>query len=427
MGPHEACAENHDERGGQEPVRHRALMHKQAIEYAREQDGDRVVKRLLHRDRQVQVEGPVRQQHEKHQPQPLDARSHQQQAAKQREGNRRNVEQQRRPHAPAHRFADQAIQRDEPGAPGIEMRERGGRRLFANRVVTAREADRRKRLDLVPVHDGVRHDGMKDGEASPQIDGHHPRETQGWQEQNQADQSGSNQPLFPGEQSIEHTNPLHTRWRPCDQGQTDVREPAQETRNRSAPAHQRWRPCDQGQTDGHEPAQETKDRQVFQARGYAGVPQRRRRRLDPKRLPVNLVGILNGGIADEVADVLERTVRQRVAEGPIPLRIGPRKRVPLLQLETGGVIDGRGPADIDLHGAIPVRQPQNRIRRPRQRPAHQPRHHQARGQTRREESAGVSAFPEKRQDAQVPRSCCPDAGISSATAIGVVPSTAPAQ
>ena len=202
---------------------------------------------------------------------------------------------------------------------------------------------------------------------------------------------------------------MHQRWRPCDQGETDarepvqearnrtapaagprdqsannVREPAQETRNRTAPAHQRWRPCDQGETDGREPAQETKDRQVFQDRGYAGVPQRRRRGLDPKRGPVNLVGILDGGLADEVADVLERTVRQRVAEGPIPLRIGPRKRVPLLQLEPGGVIDSRGPADIDLHGAVPVRQPQNRIRRPRHHPAHQPRHHQARGQARRE-------------------------------------------
>ena len=232
------------------------------------------------------------------------------------------------------------------------MRERGRRRLFANRVVPAREADRRERLDLVPVHDGVRPVWMKIGEALPGVDRRQTREAQGWHKQNQADQRESNQPLIPGENSIEYTNPRHRRWR---------------------------RRYDQGETDAREPAKETEKRQVLQARGLAGTGRHvgapGRRGLDPRRGPVDVVSILDGGIDDEVSDVLARTVRQRVAEGPIPVRFGPRQPVPLLQLEPGGVIDGRGPADMDVHGAVPERQPQNRIRRPRQRPAHQPCHH----------------------------------------------------
>ena len=274
----------------QEPVRHRALMHKKAIEDAREHDGDRVVQRLLHRAWQVQMEGPVRQQHEQHQHQLPGIRSDQQDGAEQCEGDRRNIEQHRRLQTPARRFADEAVQRDEPGAPGIEMRERGRRRLFTKRVVPAREADRRERLDLVPVHDCIRHIGMKVGEALPQIDGRQPRETRGWQEQNQADQRESNQPLLLGEQAIENTNPLE----------------------------QRWRPIDQCQTDGREPALETNDRNVFQAGRHTDV----RRQLDLKLVSVDLVGILNGGIEDEGSDVLERMVRQRVTEGSIPFRIG---------------------------------------------------------------------------------------------------------
>ena len=239
------------------------------------------------------------------------------------------------------------------------MRERGCRRLFANRVVPAREADRRERLDLVPVHDGVRRVGMKVDEALPQIDGRQPRDTQGWQEQHHADQNGLNQPLFPGQESIKDTNPPHQRWRPCDQGETDARETAKGSKNR----------------------------QELQTRGYADVSEQTRRGLEPSRGPVNMACILDGGIADEVSDVLARTVRQRVAEGSISVGFGPRKPVPLLQLDAGGVIDGRGPADIDTHGAVPERQPQNRICRPRQRPTHQPRHHQARGRARTE------AFP----------------------------------
>ena len=105
---------------------------------------------------------------------------------------------------------------------------------------------------------------------------------------------------------------------------------------------------------------------------------------DPKRDSIDLMGILDGGVEDKISDVVLRMVRQRIAEGPIPSRLGLREPVPLLQLESGGIIDGQGPPDMDTHGAIPERQPQHRIRRSRQRPAQQPGHHQARGQARSE-------------------------------------------
>ena len=104
---------------------------------------------------------------------------------------------------------------------------------------------------------------------------------------------------------------------------------------------------------------------------------------NPKRGPIDLMGILDGGVENKISDVVARTVRQRVAEGPIPHRHSPCKLVPLLQLEPGSIIDGRSPSNMNTHGAIPERQSQHRIRRPRQHPAQQPGHHQASGQARR--------------------------------------------
>ena len=96
--------------------------------------------------------------------------------------------------------------------------------------------------------------------------------------------------------------------------------------------------------------------QEFQAHGYAlagrHIREPRRRGLDPKRGPVDLVGILDGGVTDEIADGVASKVRQRVVEGPIPDRHGPRELVPLFPLESGGVIDDRGPPDMDAHRAI---------------------------------------------------------------------------
>ena len=178
-------------------MRHVAVKRQEAKKDAREHDGDRVVERLLHRKRQIQMERPVGQKYDQHQGQPSDVRFDQQQSANQRERDRDGVKQYRRPQAPASQFTDQAIQRDVPGPPGIEMRERGRRRLFPNHVVPAREADRHERLDLVPVHNGIRYIGMKVGEALPQIDGRHTRETQGWKEHNQPNQRVSNQPPLP--------------------------------------------------------------------------------------------------------------------------------------------------------------------------------------------------------------------------------------
>ena len=126
--------------------------------------------------------------------------------------------------------------------------------------------------------------------------------------------------------------------------------------------HQRWRrPLEQGETEAREPAQEPKDRQEFQAHGYAlarrHIREPRRSVSNPKRGPIDLVGILNDGVQDKIADVVARTVRQHVAEGSIPDRHGPREPVSLLQLEPGGVINGRSPPNMDAHGAIPERQP----------------------------------------------------------------------
>ena len=124
--------------------------------------------------------------------------------------------------------------------------------------------------------------------------------------------------------------------------------------------HQRWRrPLEQGKTEACEPAQEPKDRQEFQAHGYAlagrHIREPRRRGLDPKRGPIDLVGILSDGVQDKIANGVARTVRQHVAEGPIPDRHGPREPVSQLQLEPGGVINGRSPPNMDAYGAIPER------------------------------------------------------------------------
>ena len=132
----------------------------------------------------------------------------------------------------------------------------------------------------------------------------------------------------------------------------------------------------QGETDAGESAQEPNDCQELQAYGnaWAGrhILEPPRSIPNPKRGPIDLMGILDGGIENKISDVVARTVRQRVAESPIPHRHSPCKLVPLLQLKPGSIIDGRSPSNMNTHGASPERQSQHRIRRPRQHPAQQP-------------------------------------------------------
>ena len=137
---------------------------------------------------------------------------------------------------------------------------------------------------------------MKVGEVLPQVDGRHPRKTQDWQEKNQADQSGSNQP---------------DPWRAVDRAHQSTAAVLATVSRRD-----RWSRARPGnpRTDRYSKPTGMPGRGVTYG-------SHRRRRLDRAAAVLSIPWLVSStaGSRTRCADVLERMVRQRVAEGPILL------------------------------------------------------------------------------------------------------------